>query len=145
MKTFTKCAAQILLAAVVGSTTCLAQTAPAQPVPATTRPAPHRFSGKVTTIDPKAKIVTIQPDKLLIAVTDTTKIIKLKVAAKFGDLAVGDTITGFDHKDASGNWVADSLNVGQARQVLDAPAPKTFVAPPPKPATNAPAPPTKPN
>jgi len=144
MKSIARCAARIL-AFVCAGTVALAQTAPAQPTPTTPRPAPHRYSGKITTIDPKTKSLTILPDKLVINLTDTTKIVKLKAPAKFEDLMVGETVTGFDHKDAAGNWVADSLNVGPARQVLDAPAPKTFIAPPPKTATNAPAPPAKPN
>ena len=130
MKTIAQCAALTLLIAGAGSTASQAQTAPAGP-----RPTPHRYSGKLFAVDPKGMSITLQADKSVITIADTTKLVKVGKPAKFDDLAVGQTVTGVDHKDTAGNWVADSVNVGAVRQIPDAPAPKAFVAPP---RTNAP-------
>ena len=144
MKTLSQFTA-IILVTVCAATVAFGQTTPPAPTQAVPKPRPHRYSGKITAVDAKTKTVTIDPDKLVILLTDTTKIIKIRTTAKIEDLTVGEMVTGFDHKDPAGNWVADSLNVGQVRQVLDAPITKTFVPPTPKAGTNNPPTPTQPN
>ncbi len=134
MKTFAKSACFFLLAAWAGSTTSLAQTsAPAQatnrPAAATKLPA-RRFSGKILSVDSKAKSIALQGGvKIVILITDKTRIIKAKTPATFSALAAEQAVTGIERLDAAGKWYAETLNVGDPRQPLQEPVLKTFVAP----------------
>ena len=134
MKTFFKCACLILLAAWAGSAASLAQTN--SPSAATNQPAaamkrPLRYGGKILTVDSNAKTIMLQGEgKVVIGLTDKTKIIKDKKPATFDVLAADQAVTGLGHKDAAGKWMADTLNVGDPRQPLAEPVLKTFVAPP---------------
>jgi hypothetical protein len=68
-------------------------------------------------------------DKVGIGITDKTKIVMAKKPATFEMLAAGQVVTGLERQDASGKWLADTLNVGDQRQVLAEPPPKVVVAP----------------
>ncbi len=132
MKTFTKTACLILLAGWSGSATTQAQTnAPAATTtnrPATMTKLPsRRFSGDIQSVDSKAKTITLQGGiKIVIAITDKTRIIKAKKPATFDVLAAGQAVTGIEQL-AAGKWQAQTLNVGDPRQIPDEPVGKTFV------------------
>jgi hypothetical protein len=150
MKTFAKSACLILLAAWAGGTMALAQTnlPPAAltnrppivaPPPAakphvsssaaiTNPPAPvtrvpsRRYSGKILTVDAKTRIITLQGgEKAGIGITTNTMILKDKKRAAFDALAVGQSVSGMERRDATGKWQAETLNVGDTRLVLDEP------------------------
>jgi hypothetical protein len=163
MKTFAKSACLVLLTAWGGVGSSLAQTnvppstnfpqlygdSKANPAPnaahpgaitnppsATAKPVAKRFSGKILSLDSKTKTMTLEdPSNVGIAINDQTKIIKARKTAAFADLAAGQQVVGMERQDAAGHWYAVSLNVGDPRQILDEPIPKTFIPPPPK--TNA--------
>jgi len=132
MKTFAKTACLILLAGWSGSATAPAQTN--QPAATTTnRPGPatklpsRRFGGNILSVDSKAKTITLQGGiKIVIAITDKTRIIKAKKPATFDALAAGQAVTGIEQLNG-GKWQAQTLNVGDPRQIPDEPVGKTFV------------------
>ena len=135
MKTFAKSACFVLLAAWAGGATSLAQTTPPaatttnRPAAATKLPS-RRYSGKIFSVDSKAKTITLQGGvKIVISITDKTRIIKAKKPATFDVLAADQAVTGIERLDAAGKWYAETLNVGDPRKPLDEPVPKTFVAP----------------
>jgi len=135
MKTFAKSACLVLLATWAGSAMSLAQTTPPAATP-TNRPAAatklssRRFSGKILSVDSKAKSITLQGGaKIVIVINDKTRIIKAKKPATFDVLAADQAVTGIERLDAAGKWSAETLNVGDPRQILDEPVLKTFVPP----------------
>ena len=136
MKTFAKSACFVLLSAWAGSAICMAQANP--PAAAATNPPAavkkmtnRRFSGKILTVDSKAKIIYLQGDaKVGIGITDTTRIILAKKPATFDVLNAGDPVTGVEQLGSDGKWLAQTVNVGDQRQVLAEPVPKKVVAPP---------------
>ena len=135
MKTIAKSACLVLLAAWAGSALSSAQTNP----PAASAPNPpaagakltnRRFSGKILSVDSKAKTILLQGGaKAVIAVTDKTKIIKAKKPAAFDVLAANQEVSGIERLNADGIWQAETLNVGDPRRVLTEPAPKVVIAP----------------
>jgi hypothetical protein len=136
MRTFAKSLFFVLLAAWAGGAICAAQDSPpantptAKPPAITTKMSGRRFSGVILTVDSKAKTFTLQAaDKVGIGVTDKTRIVMAKKPAKFEILAAGQVVTGLERQDASGKWLADTLNVGDQRQVLAEPPPKVVIAP----------------
>jgi hypothetical protein len=133
MNTFVKTVCFVLLAAWGGSAVALAQTPPPA-AGATNRPAAttklpsRRYSGKIQSVDSKAKTITLQGGiKIVITITDNTRIIKAKQPATFDVLATNLTVTGIEQLDATGKWQAQTLNVGDPRQIPDEPVGKTFV------------------
>lgn len=136
MNTFAKSTCLVLLAAWAGSATSLAQPAPSATTP-TNRPATaakkptRRFSGKILSVDSKTMTITLQGEaKIQVGLTDKTRIIKAKKTATFDALAADQAVTGIEHLESTGKWLADTLNVGDPRQPLDEPITKTFVPPP---------------
>ena len=98
MKTLAKSACLVLLAAWAGSATSPAQT-PSPAAPSTNRPAAatklpsRRFSGKILSVDSKAKTITLQGGaKIVILITDKTRIIKAKKPALFDALAAAQAV-----------------------------------------------------
>jgi hypothetical protein len=134
MRTFSKSACLVLLAAWAGSALSSAQTNPAaattnSPAAATKMPT-RRFSGKILSVDVKAKTITLQGGaKAVVVITDKTRIIKAKKPAAFDALAADQAVTGIEQMVAAGIWQAETLTVGDPRGLLEAPVPKTFVAP----------------
>jgi hypothetical protein len=135
MNTFAKSACLVLLAAWAGSAGSSAQTTPPAasinnpPGPATKMPS-RRFSGKILSVDLKTKTITLQGGaKAVIGVTDNTRIIKAKKPATFDVLAANQLVSGIERLNAAGIWQAESLDVGDPRELLEIPVPKTFVAP----------------
>ena len=133
MNTFVKTVCFVLLAAWGGSAVALAQTPPPA-AGATNRPAAttklpsRRYSGKIQSVDSKAKTITLQGGiKIVITITDNTRIIKAKQPATFDVLATNLTVTGIEQQDPTGKWLAQTLNVGEMRQIPDEPVGKTFV------------------
>jgi hypothetical protein len=105
-------------------------TAATNPPVAATRMPSRRFAGKVLSVDAKAKTVTLQGGaKAVIRINDKTRIIKSKKPATFDVLAADQAVSGIERLDASGKWNAETLDVGDPRQVLAEPAPKVVVAP----------------
>ena len=111
-----------------------ARTPPPPAAGATNRPAAttklpsRRFSGKIQSVDVKAKTITLQGGgKVVIAITDNTRIIKARAPATFDVLATNLTVTGIEQQDPTGKWMAQTLNVGDPRQIPDEPVGKTFV------------------
>ena len=99
------------------------------PATATKMPS-RRFSGKILSVDIKAKTITLQGGaKAVVGVTDKTKIIKAKKPATFDVLAADQAVSGIERLDASGKWLAETLDVGDPRAALDAPVPKAVIAP----------------
>jgi hypothetical protein len=155
MKTFAESACLVLLAAWAGGTIAPAQTnlppaavtnrTPIAPPPAakphvsssaaiTNPPTPvtrvpsRRYSGKILTVDTKTQIITLQGgEKAGIGITTNTTIFKDKKRAAFDALAVGQSVSGMERRDAAGKWQAETLNVGDTRLVLD--EPEVIVAP----------------
>jgi hypothetical protein len=148
MKTFAKIACLVLLAAWAGGATAPAQTtlqpgvtnrAPIVAPPTakphvsgsaaiTNPPAPvtrvpsKRYSGKILTVDTKTQIITLQGgEKAGIGITTNTMILKEKKKAAFDALAVGQLVSGMERRDAAGKWLAETLNVGDSRLILDEP------------------------
>jgi hypothetical protein len=115
MKSFAKHACVLLLAVCACGNVMLAQTN----TPATTNKPPaaaprlvRRFIGKIATVNAQAKTFTVDSapaDPVL--VISQTRITKDKKPATFEDLAVGQTVTGAKHQDASGTWVATTVAV----------------------------------
>jgi len=134
MKTFAKSACLVLLAAWAGNAVSSAQTNPpaatTNPPAAATKMTTRRFSGKILSVDIKAKTITLQGGaKAVVAITDKTKIIRAKKPATFDVLAADQAVTGIEQRDAAGNWQAETLNVGDPRQLLTEPPPKVIIAP----------------
>ena len=138
MQKIAKSACLILLAGWIGSDTSLAQTN--LPAPGNTNRSPvprrsiRRFSGKILSVDSQAKTITLLEGKIVIGISDKTIISKAKTikSAKpttFDDLAADQLVTGMYHQDSDGKWQADTVVVGDPRQPLEQPVPKTFVAP----------------
>lgn len=138
MQKFAKSACLVLLAGWIGSDTSLAQTN--LPAPGSTNRPPvlrrniRRFSGKILSVDRQAKTITLIESKTVIGITDKTRISKAKTRLSkkpttFDDLAADQEVTGNYHQDGDGKWQADTLVVGDPRQPLEQPVPKTFVAP----------------
>jgi hypothetical protein len=132
MKTLAKTFCFVLLAAWGGSAVAPAQTPPPAPAstnqPATTKLPSRRFSGKIQSVDVKARTITLQGGgKVVIAITDKTRIIKARAPATFDVLATNLTVTGIEQQDPTGKWLAQTLNVGEMRQIPDEPVGKTFV------------------
>lgn len=121
MKSFVKRVCLFLLAACAGGNIVLAQTnAPAAATnkPAATAPRLNkRFTGKIAKLDAQAKTFSLEStatDPAASAPTQVnaeTKVTMDKKAATFGDLAVGQSVTGFKHQDTEGKWVATAVNV----------------------------------
>jgi hypothetical protein len=145
MRTFSKSAWLVLLVALAGGVTSLAQTNPPAalgtnkssalvtftsrnpvsskdtitntPKPATTRVTSRRYSGKILSVDTNARVITLQGgEKAGIGIPADTKIVKDKQPATIVALAVGQSVSGMERRDRAGNWLADTLNVGDARQ-----------------------------
>ena len=135
MKPFAKSACCLLLAAWAGNASSMGQalpsaTAATNPITAGSRMPTRRFSGKILSVDTNAKTVALQGGaKAVLGITDQTKIIKAKKPATINDLAPDQAVTGIERLDASGKWLADSLDVGDSRAPLEAPVPKTVIAP----------------
>jgi hypothetical protein len=148
MKTFANIACLVLLAAWAGGATPPAQTnlppgvtnrtpivAPPTAKPhvsgsaaITNPPAPvtrvpsKRYSGKILTVDTKTQILTLQGgEKAGIGISTNTVILKDKKKAAFDALAVGQSVSGMERRDATGKWLAETLNVGDTRLILDEP------------------------
>jgi hypothetical protein len=136
MKTFANSACLVLLAAWAGNAVSPAQTAPPAAAPATNATAAaarmpsRRFSGKILTVDTTAKTITLQgAAKVVVGITDKTKITRAKKPATFDVLAADQAVVGIERQDAAGLWHAETLNVGDPRQLLTEPAPKVVIAP----------------
>jgi hypothetical protein len=129
MKTFVRNSRLFLIAACAAAHVALAQTtAPAgtnQPPTGSRLPASKRFSGKIASLDPKAKSFTLEgPVKDEILTASTTTFTKNKQPATFEDLAVGQQVNGMKRPDASTNWVASRVIVGAPRQIPPEPPAK---------------------
>jgi len=138
MQKFVKSACLVLLAGWIGSDTSLAQTNLPAPGSTNRPPVPRRsirrFSGKILSVDRQAKTITLIESKTVIGISDKTRISKAntrlsKKPTTFDDLAADQLVTGNYHQDSDGKWQADTLVVGDPRQPLEQPVPKTFVAP----------------
>jgi hypothetical protein len=138
MQKLAQSACLVLLAGWIGSDTSPAQTNLPAPGntnrPTVVRRNMRRFSGKILSVDSKAKTITLMESKLVIGISDTTTISKANTTksrkrSTFADLAADQLVTGMYHQDSDGKWQADTLIVGDPRQPLDQPVPKTFVAP----------------
>lgn len=117
----------MLLVTWAGSAPSLAQ--PARPA-STTNSLPRRFSGKIASVDNKTKTIILQgAAKVEIVITDQTKIVKAKKPAAFDALTAGQMVNGRERLDTTGKWEAETVNVGDQRQPLAEPIPKTFVVP----------------
>jgi hypothetical protein len=138
MQKLAQSACLVLLAGWIGSDMSLAQTN--LPAPGNTNRPPverrimRRFSGKILSVDSQAKTITLLESKIVIGISDKTRISKAKTIkstkpSTFDDLAADQLVTGNFHQDSDGKWQADSLVVGDPRQPLEQPVPKTFVAP----------------
>ena len=138
MQRIAQSACLVLLAGWIGSATSLAQTN--LPAPGNTNRPPvasrniRRFSGKILSVDSQAKTLTLVESKVVIGISGKTMISKAKTikSAKpttFDDLAADQLVTGNYHSDSDGKWQADTVVVGDPRQPLEQPKPKTFVAP----------------
>ena len=111
MKAFAKIACLSFLAVCAFSHPAAAQTG----APASTNSAPRltkRFTGKFLTLDAQAKTFTVDSaTNDVVQVTSQTKIEKNRKPATFEDLAVGQTVTGSKHQNASGVWEASLVSV----------------------------------
>jgi hypothetical protein len=145
MRTFSKSAWIVLLAALAGGVTSPAQTNPPAaltnskpsglltftsrnaesskatitntPKPMTTRVTSRRYSGKILSVDTNANVITLQGGETAgIGITGNTKIVKDKQPATIAALAVGQSVSGMERRDRTGKWQADTLSVGDARQ-----------------------------
>jgi len=144
MKKLVRTALLIFLGAWSSYGIATAQTAPpassdTNKPAASSRPRTQRFSGTILSVDSKVKSITLQgANKPVVFITDKTRIIKARQAATFDVLTTNQAVTGFEQQDPSGKWIAQSLNVGDPRQIPDAPIGRTFV--PSQPRTNTPPP-----
>jgi hypothetical protein len=135
MNTFAKSACLALLAAWAGSVSSMGQALPSavaatNPITAGGRMPSRRIAGKILSVDTNTRTVALQGGaKAVFGITDQTKIIKARKPATINDLAPDQEVSGIERLDASGNWQAETLDVGAPRAPLEAPVPKVVIAP----------------
>jgi hypothetical protein len=113
MKLILKSACLFILTLCASSHVALAQTNAATiPKTNSTPRMTKRFDGKIATLDKQAKTFTTETATNEVTLINAqTRILKDRKPATFEDLAVGQTVTGSKHPDASGAWVAISVSV----------------------------------
>jgi hypothetical protein len=120
MKNFARNSCLFLLAAGLATGAVLAQTNTPSTSTSTNRPAraprPVRYSGKIASLDTQAKSFILEgPAKDELLISSTTRITKAKQPATFEDLAVGQQVNGTKRMNASSNYVALTVVVGDPR------------------------------
>lgn len=116
-----------------------AATSPAAKTPAEKKVANIPFRGHVVAVDKSVNTFSIGKKSVRVfAVTSKTKITKEDAAATFGDLAVGEKVTGSYVKTADGKLEAISVKIGkdEAKTKTETPAKgskKESAAPSPSP------------
>jgi hypothetical protein len=116
MKLLVKCACLFSLAVFcAGGNVLLAQTGAPDSTNKPAAAAPRlikRFTGKIASLDAQAKTFTVESaTNDVVQITSQTRIAKDRKPATFEDLAVGQTVTGAKHQDATGTWVATTVSV----------------------------------
>jgi hypothetical protein len=122
MKSFAKICLVLVTAVTMAAFTTLAQTntAPAgtnQP-PAPAKPKAKRYVGKIAGVDNDAKTISItlaSGDSQTLHITSKTRIRKDGQPATLADATVGLRAVGAEHQDDSGDWVATTVNIGEAK------------------------------
>ena len=97
--------------------------APAAQAPATKKPHPLPYRGKVAAVDANAMTFTIGTRTFDIA--STTKITKDGKPAVFSDITVGEYVTGSYKKGGDGKLTASSVKIGAPKKKDAAAAPAT--------------------
>ena len=91
--------------------------------PATARPRPKAFSGKIASVDATAKTITVtlaSGTSETFQVTAKTRIRKDGSPATLDDATVGEKIRLSARKNQAGDWVAGAISIGQPRKAAPA-------------------------
>jgi hypothetical protein len=139
MKSLAKVCLVLTTALTLAAFTAQAQTdatstAPAKPAPAKT--PMKRYFGTIASVDNDAKTITVtlaNGSSQTIHIGSKSHIKKDGEAATLADAAAGQKVRGTDHKDDAGNWVANTVNIGEPKPKAAASTPDT--AAPAAPAT----------
>jgi Cu/Ag efflux protein CusF len=93
--------------------------------PAVAKPRPKPYTGTIASVDSSAKTITItlaSGASQTLHIGAKTRLKKDGQAATLADATVGEKIRGSAHKDESGDWVANTVTIGE-------PKPKASAAP----------------
>lgn len=115
----TKATCLAFIAAALVAAPSLSRAADSTNAPAAQTPAPKKhagtpFHGKVAAVDAAAMTFTVGTTTIVI--TSATKITKDGKPAVFGDITVGENVTGFSKKDEAGKVTAASVKIGAPKK-----------------------------
>jgi hypothetical protein len=91
------------------------------------RPRPKPYTGTIASVDADAKTITVTPAKegasQTLHIVAKTRIRKDGQPGTFADATVGAKVRGSAHKDDSGDWVANTVVIGELKKPAAAAAP----------------------
>src|ERR1019366_1410843 len=89
-----------------------------KPVTAPAKPKAKAYNGTIASVDTDAKTFTITQASgasQTIHIGAKTKIKKDNQPATSADIVAGQKVKGYEHKDDSGDWVANTVNIGEPK------------------------------
>jgi len=92
--------------------------------PAAAKPKPKAYTGTIASVDSDAKTITVtlaSGASQTLKVGAKTKIKKDGEPATLADIAAGQKVKGYEHKGESGDWVANTVNIGEPKPKPAAP------------------------
>jgi hypothetical protein len=129
MKSLAKACLVLLAALTLTAFTANAQTnssSTSTNTPPAAKPRPKPYAGTIASVDADAKTITVTLTKdgtsQTLHVVAKTRIRKDGQPGTFADATVGAKVRGSAHKDDSGDWVANTVVIGE-------PKPKPAAAP----------------
>jgi hypothetical protein len=87
--------------------------------PVAAKPRPKPYMGTIASVDATAKTITVtltSGASQTIHIGSKTKIKKDMEPATLADAAAGQKVKGSAHKDDSGDWVANTVNIGETKK-----------------------------
>lgn len=108
------------------SSTSTTPSTPGATAPAKPKTKGKRYNGKIASVDADAKTITFtmaSGTSHVVHITSKTKIKKDGEPATLEDAKVGEHISGQEHQDGD-NWIATTVNIGQAKKKAAATADK---------------------
>ena len=123
MKSFTHVCLVLVTAATLAAFAAQAQaeaaTSSTNKPAAAAKPKGKNYVGKINGVDNDAKTLTIAltngTSQILHCTSDTRVFSKDRQPAQLADLTAGLSVFGREHQDESGNWVANTVNVGEPK------------------------------
>jgi hypothetical protein len=123
MKSFTKTCLVMLAALTMTAFAANAQTSSAttttNSAPVAAKPRPKPYAGTIASVDADAKTITVtlaNGNSQVLHIGSKTKIKKDMEPATLADAAAGQKVRGSMHKNDAGDWVANTVNIGQTKK-----------------------------